>query len=49
MEFDDLEKILTLVREHDLAEFELERDGLKLKIKKAHAASPPPARCRRRR
>ena len=43
MEFDDLEKILTLVREHDLAEFELERDGLKLKIKKAHAASTPPA------
>jgi acetyl-CoA carboxylase biotin carboxyl carrier protein len=37
MEFDDIEKILTLVREHDLAEFELERDGLKLKVKKAHA------------
>jgi acetyl-CoA carboxylase biotin carboxyl carrier protein len=37
MEFDDIEKILTLVREHDLAEFELERDGLKLKVKKSHA------------
>jgi acetyl-CoA carboxylase biotin carboxyl carrier protein len=40
MEFEDIEKILTLVREHDLAEFELERDGLKLKVKKAYAAGP---------
>ena len=38
MEFDDIEKILALMREHDLAEFELERDGLKLKVKKAHAS-----------
>jgi len=37
MEFDDIEKILALVREHDLAEFELERDGLKLKVKKSQA------------
>lgn len=46
MEFDDIEKILTLVREHDLAEFELERDGLKLKVKKAQAnpfSSPLPS------
>ena len=41
MEFDDIEKILALVREHDLAEFEVERDGLKLKVKKAHASSGP--------
>ena len=40
MEFDDIERILALVREHELAEFELERDGLKLRVKKAHA---PPA------
>ena len=40
MEFDDIEKILALVREHDLAEFELERDGLKLKVKKAHGPAP---------
>ena len=40
MEFDDIEKILSLVREHDLAEFELERDGLKLKVKKAHGPGP---------
>ena len=37
MEFDDIERILTLMREHDLGEFELERDGLKLKVKKAYA------------
>jgi acetyl-CoA carboxylase biotin carboxyl carrier protein len=42
MEFDDIEKILALVREHELAEFELERDGLKLKVKKAHASPPAP-------
>jgi acetyl-CoA carboxylase biotin carboxyl carrier protein len=41
MEFDDIEKILTLVRDHDLAEFELERDGLKLKVKKSQAGFAP--------
>ena len=42
MEFDDIEKILALVREHELAEFELERDGLKVKVKKAHAPAAHP-------
>jgi len=42
MEFDDIERILALVREHELAEFELERDGLKLKVKKAHGSPLPP-------
>jgi len=37
MDFDDIERILELVREHDLAEFELERDGLKLRVRKAGA------------
>ena len=41
MEFDDIEKILALVREHELAEFEVERDGLKLKVKKAYGPSGP--------
>jgi len=41
MEFDDIEKILALVREHELAEFELERDGLKLRVRKSQAAAPP--------
>ena len=46
MDFSDIEKILALVREHDLAEFELERDGLKVRVRKAgaptfHAAPMP--------
>jgi acetyl-CoA carboxylase biotin carboxyl carrier protein len=48
MDFDDIERILELVREHDLAEFELEREGLKLRVRKSggshhHAAPPAPA------
>jgi acetyl-CoA carboxylase biotin carboxyl carrier protein len=44
MEFEDIERILELVRQHDLAEFELEREGLKLRVRKASAAYPmPPA------
>jgi acetyl-CoA carboxylase biotin carboxyl carrier protein len=35
MDLDDIKQILDLVREHDLAEFELERDGLKVRIRKA--------------
>ena len=35
MDFEDIKQILALVREHDLAEFELERDGLKLRVRKA--------------
>ena len=45
MNADDIKQILELVREHDLAEFELERDGLKLRVKKSsgpvHAAPAP--------
>src|SRR5262249_41442511 len=37
MDFADIERILELVREHELAEFELERDGLKLRVRKAGA------------
>ena len=43
MEFDDIEKILSLVKEHELSEFELERDGLKLKVKKSQAGAGPQA------
>jgi acetyl-CoA carboxylase biotin carboxyl carrier protein len=47
MEFDDIEKILDLVRQHDLAEFELEHEGIKLRVRKAQAinptAPPPPS------
>jgi len=34
LEFDDIERILELMRLHDLAEFELERDGLKVRARK---------------
>ncbi len=55
MDLNDIRQILDLVREHDLAEFELEREGLKLRVKKANdiviaqaapvaaAAAPAPA------
>jgi len=39
MDFSDIERILELVREHDLAEFELEKEGLKLRVRKA--GGPP--------
>ncbi len=35
MDLEDIKQILDLVREHDLAEFELERDGLKVRVRKA--------------
>ena len=35
MDLDDIRQILNLVREHELAEFELEKDGLKVRIRKA--------------
>ena len=37
MDFDDIERILELVRQHELVEFELERDGCKLRLRKAGA------------
>jgi acetyl-CoA carboxylase biotin carboxyl carrier protein len=41
MDFDQLKQILNLVKEHDLAEFEIEQDGLHLKIRKAGPAAVP--------
>lgn len=38
MNFEDIERILELVRQHELTEFELETDGIKLRIQKAGAA-----------
>jgi acetyl-CoA carboxylase biotin carboxyl carrier protein len=35
MDLDDIRQILDLVREHDLAELEIERDGLKVRVRKA--------------
>jgi acetyl-CoA carboxylase biotin carboxyl carrier protein len=34
LDFDDIERILELMRQHDLAEFELEREGLKVRARK---------------
>ena len=45
MNLDDIKQILDLVREHDLAELEIERDGLKVRVRKAghQLALMPPA------
>jgi len=42
MDLEQLKQILDLVTKHDLSEFEVEHEGLRLKIRKA-AAAPPPA------
>jgi acetyl-CoA carboxylase biotin carboxyl carrier protein len=34
MNFDEIKQLLDMVREHDLSEFELERDNFKLRIRK---------------
>ena len=43
MDLDQIKKILDLVREHELSEFEIEHEGLRLKIRKdatgAHVAT----------
>jgi acetyl-CoA carboxylase biotin carboxyl carrier protein len=40
MDFDEINKILDIVREHELSEFELEREGFKIRIKKGSAGQP---------
>lgn len=40
MDFEDIERLLDLVTRHDLAEFEVEREGLKLRVRKASAGYP---------
>ena len=47
MDFDEITKILDMMREHELSEFELERENFKIRLRKhggGHwvAASPPP-------
>ena len=42
MDLDQLKQILDLVREHDLAEFEVEQDGLRLKVRKDASGSYVP-------
>jgi acetyl-CoA carboxylase biotin carboxyl carrier protein len=43
MDFDEINRILDMVRRHELTEFELEREGFKIRIKKGsvvHASGP---------
>jgi acetyl-CoA carboxylase biotin carboxyl carrier protein len=41
MDFDEINRILDIVREHELSEFELERDGFKIRIKKGNPSQTP--------
>ena len=46
MDLDEIKQILEMMREHELAEFELEREGFKLRLRKNAAgqwAAPMPA------
>ncbi len=48
MDFDEINRLLDIVRQHDLSEFELEREGFKIRIKKGGLVqatgpfAPPP-------
>jgi acetyl-CoA carboxylase biotin carboxyl carrier protein len=42
MTLDQIKELIEFIREHDLSEFELEQDGVKLRIKSGAAAVPPP-------
>ena len=46
MDFNEIKQILDMMREHDIAEFELERDNMKLRLRKGtagHWTAAPPA------
>ena len=43
MDLDQLKQILTLVQEHELSEFEIEQDGLRLFVRKQGAVHHAPA------
>jgi acetyl-CoA carboxylase biotin carboxyl carrier protein len=40
MNLEEIKQILDLVREHDLSEFELEQEGVKLRVRKRGAEAP---------
>jgi acetyl-CoA carboxylase biotin carboxyl carrier protein len=42
MDFEHIKQILDLVREHELSEFEIEQEGLRLRIRKDAASGAPP-------
>jgi acetyl-CoA carboxylase biotin carboxyl carrier protein len=41
MDFDEIKQILDMMREHDLVEFELERDNVKLRLRKGNGGEHP--------
>jgi acetyl-CoA carboxylase biotin carboxyl carrier protein len=41
MEFDEINRVLEMMREHELSEFELEREGFKIRIKKGVPVNAP--------
>ncbi|HJN44254.1 MAG: acetyl-CoA carboxylase, biotin carboxyl carrier protein [Acidobacteria bacterium] len=43
MDFDEIRQILDLMQDHGLAEFELEREDLHLRLRKAEAPGTPPS------
>jgi acetyl-CoA carboxylase biotin carboxyl carrier protein len=43
MDFDEIKQILDMMREHDIAEFELERDNVKLRLRKTVTGQWTPA------
>jgi acetyl-CoA carboxylase biotin carboxyl carrier protein len=43
MDFNEIKQILDMMREHDIAEFELERDNVKLRLRKNAAGHWPAA------
>ena len=43
MDFDEIKQILDMMREHDIAEFELERDNVKLRLRKTVSGQWTPA------
>jgi len=42
MTLDQIKELIEFIREHDLSEFELEQDGVKLRIKSGGAIAPAP-------
>ena len=41
--FDEIKQILEIMRTHELGEFEYERDGLRIRLKKGSSTNPPAA------
>ncbi len=48
MDISQLKQILEVVREHELSEFEVEQEGMRLKIRKDTVVAAAPTRWRRR-